>query len=355
MRHHPPRPRRRPAGFAPRVEILEDRRVPTCTAVQSGTTLTIDGTARSDTIQIGDSGTGNISLLCDGDMTPRLFSGVVQVNVHTRAGNDLVHYDLLGSISSLDALNVNFGSGPHQTDHFVAFLNGKTLFTGANYTIGVSGGRGSDNLSVNTGLDPNRTLVTTLSQGLVIPPFVAFQPGSTNFGSAPVVNIEQNAVMRLNLAGGRGKNHIVVNYEGTIAGNGGAVANPFAPTLNPGALLVALAGGPHNDVLITQILADADSGGRVGASEQGAPGDDALTLTVRQKRSTSVQQTQAIAVDARIDGGAGRHNSCDRTPNVLAFNCQSDVIEPAFLPNGEFSPPFPPPRVTQPGGPITPF
>jgi hypothetical protein len=350
MRQHPPRPRRRPAGFVPRVEVLEDRRVPTCTAVQFGNTLNIDGTARSDTIQIGDSGSGSLSLLCDGDPTPRLFSGVVQVNVRTRAGNDLVHYDLLGSIASLHGLSVNFGSGPHQTDRFVAFLNGKTLFSGANYFIGVSGGRGSDNLSVNTGLDPNRTLVTTLSQGLVIPPFVAFQPGSTNFGTAPAVNIQPNALFRLNLAGGRGTNKIAVNYEGMIAGTPGAAANPFAPAVNQGILSVSITGCPHNDLITTHILADADSAGLVRASEQGAPGNDNLTLTIRQQRGTSVVPGQVIAVDGRIDGGAG-HNHCDRTPNVQAVNCQSDVLEPATLPNGEFSPPFPPPPLSPFGGP----
>jgi hypothetical protein len=338
--------RRRPVGFTPRVESLEDRCVPTCTAIQFGSTLNVTGTVRADTIQIGDDGVGEISLLCDGDQTPRLFNGIVQVNVRTLAGKDLVHYDLLGSVSSLHGLSVNFGGG---NDRFLAFLNGKTLLSGADYRINVQGGRGNDNYAVNVGLDPNTQLVARLSQGLVIPPFVPFLPGGLSGGTTPVVDIAQNAIFRLNLAGGRGNDTINVNYEGIIAGNAGGPANPFVPASNPGTLQVSIRGGKGKDVFVTHILADATSAGRVRATEQGGPRNDNLTLTVYQQPTPGTSQGQVVNVSARIDGGPGI-NHCTRTPNVAAVNCRFDTLEPVFLPNGEFAPPFLPPGITPPFG-----
>jgi hypothetical protein len=344
--HHP---RRRPSAFAPRVECLEDRCVPTCTTTQFGGILTIRGTFRADTVNIGDDGAGNLSLLCDGDTTTRLFHGVVQINVRTLAGRDLVHYDLLNNVSSLHGLNVDLGAG---NDRFVTFLNQKDLFSGADYRITAFGRTGNDNLAVNFGLDPNNALVAQLSQGLVIPPFVAFAPGSVNFGSTPGADIGLNAIFRLNLDGGIGNDTIGVNYEGTIAGNSSLRPNPFVPALNAGVLAVSVNGGTGNDRITTNILALTGSAGLVRASTAGGVGDDSLTLTVYQQPATSPQVSQAVVVSARLDGGPGTDH-CDRTPNVTATGCEFDKLELAILRDGTFAPPFQPGAATQPVFPGT--
>src|SRR5262249_16535207 len=180
----------------------------------------------------------------------------------------------------------------------------------------------------------------------------AFLPGSISFGTGPVVNIAQNAHLGVNLNGGRGSNTITVNYEGTITGSAGTVANPFNPAVGTaGTLSVVVNGGPAPDTLLTRILANTSSAGRGFASEAGRAGHDNLALPVYQQPLNGTPTTQVINVGAHIDGGPG-HDHCDRTPNVSEVNCESHTLEPVFLPNGNFAPPFVPPGgVTQPGVP----
>ncbi len=323
----------RPSRFAPRVELLEDRCVPTCTAFAANGLLTIMGTAGPDTIELGDDGS-TISLLCDGKTSPQLFGGVRQVNVQGRGGNDTVRYDLFVSLGTRRALNVNLGAGD---DRFLAFLNNNDLGTGGNLGLNVQGGTGSDRLRFEFGKDPNTALTSTLSQGLLIPTFQSFAPGAVNFGTTNGVDIALNASLRLNLNGGPGDNAIAVDYLGTIAGNtaggigGGTptpVVGPGGITQNPGTLAVNVTGGGGSDVLVSRIIAQAGSTGRVQARESGGAGEDSLTLTVRQVQGTALQPG-SVSVDARLDGGPGIDH-CDRTPNVIGVNCEFDHVEPAF-------------------------
>lgn len=341
MSLYPPR-RRRPTGFIPRLEVLEARYVPTCTTTQSTGVLTITGTAGPDRVQIGDSGNGSISVLCDGDTTPRLFRGVSQVNVQTHGGNDTVHYDLLGNVVALHAIRVNLGAG---NDTFVAFLNGFDLNSGADYRINVSGGHGRKNMNVQFGQDPNTALVTTLTQGLnTAPTFPTFPLGGVGLGNTPGVDIPAGAIFRLNLNGGNSADRILVNYEGIIAGQP-ATTTTAVPTaangINPnqGTLAVSINGGGGNDTVTANILANSGSLGRVLARENGDAGNDNLTLTIYQQQGVILPFTTGagVGVNAQIDGGPG-HNRCDRTPNVLGIHCQSDVLEPATRLGGLFAP-----------------
>jgi hypothetical protein len=333
MTLHRPSPRRRPAGFIPRVEFLEDRRVPTCTAFQAGGLLTITGTSPRNVLQIGDDGGGSVALLCSGDLTPRLFHGVSQINVKAGRGST-VHYDLFGTVNTPHALTVNLGAG---RQNFVAYLNSNGIGNLGNDRITVNGGRGNDRMLVQFGADPNAQLVSELTKALSTPPFPNFSQGVIAFGITPGVDIAQNGNLRINLNGGPGNDTIAVNYEGTLAGSPPTVANPFAlgvpgvAGLNPGTLTLNLNGGAGHDVIAAQVLALAGSTGRVVARENGGPGNDGLGLIVRQEQvATAAAQQNSISVDALLDGGAGR-NSCTRTPNVLEINCQSDTVEPAFV------------------------
>jgi hypothetical protein len=341
MSLHPPR-RRRPAGFRPRLEALEVRCVPACFTTQSGNVLTITGTAGPDRIQIGDSGNGSISVLCDGNSTPQLFRGVAQVNVQSRGGNDTVHYDLLGNVVALHAIRVNLGAGK---DTFLAYLNGFDLNSGADYRINVTGGPGRKTMNVQFGPDPNTALVTTLTQGLnTAPTFPTFPLGGVGLGNTPGVDIPAGAIFRLNLNGGNSADRITVNYQGIIAGQPGTPgtagttgANGISPS--QGTLVVSINGGGGNDTVTTNILAGSGSLGRVLARENGGAGNDNLTLTIYQQPAAILPFANAagVGVNAQIDGGPG-HNRCTRTPNVLGIRCQSDVVEPSFLVGGVFAP-----------------
>ena len=325
MRRRRLRPHGRSAGFAPRLEALEDRCLPAGIFTQLGGLLLITGTSGPDDIRIGDAGTGQISVLSGLQTNPQIFNNVTRIRVRTLGGNDSVHYDLLGTANTPRSINVDLGAG---NDRFVAFLNGNALGAGADYRLAVNGGAGDDRLRFDTGNDPNRTTVAQLSNGLSFP----FAQNSVNGAGPPRANIDLGAALRLALNGGSGNDTITVNYEGTLAGSPSPTATPFPTGLltNPGTLTVLTSGGSGDDVIATSILADANSGGRIVAREFGGPGNDDLTLAVRQQVVAGLRPTFPF-VDALLDGGPG-FNRCRRTPNVTARNCQIDVLLPAFVP-----------------------
>src|SRR5688572_12421460 len=82
-----------------RVEQLEDRCVPACTITQTGTApnvvLTITGDNTNNNVQISDDGAGNITLACDGVISPAI-PGVKDIVVDTKKGADAVFYTLAG-------------------------------------------------------------------------------------------------------------------------------------------------------------------------------------------------------------------------------------------------------------------
>ena len=326
MRRRRLRPHGRSAGFAPRLEALEGRCLPAATVTQVGTLLTITGTSGPDDIRIGDAGTGQISVLSGPQTFPQIFNNVSRIRVRTLGGNDSVHYDLLGNANTALALDVKFGAG---NDRFVAFMNGNALTAGADYRLTVNGGAGNDRLRFTSGNDPDRATVARLSEGLALP----FAQSTPSVGGTPRVDIALGAALRLTLNGGSGNDTIGVNYEGTIAGSSSTTGTTFptGPAGNPGILSVVANGGSGNDVITTRLIADANSGGRIAARDLGGPGNDDLTLTVQQRLVAAGQVPTFPFVDALIDGGPG-FNRCRRTPNVTAVRCQSDVLEPGFLP-----------------------
>src|SRR5262249_8071473 len=107
MSRHRPRPTRRAVL---RLEALEGRDVPSCTASLNPATgtLTVTGTKRSDAIVIQDDGTNNagaVTVRCGATtlFTSGPTAGVDQVHsvvVHTRNGKDRVSYDLTGTLAS---------------------------------------------------------------------------------------------------------------------------------------------------------------------------------------------------------------------------------------------------------------
>lgn len=344
MTRHPSRPRRRPVGLQLRLEVLEDRCLPTIIA-QVGTLLTITGTSGPDLIRIGDAGTGQVSVLVGpvGRQTfPQIFNNVTRIVVRTGGGDDTVHYDLLGNVTASRSLDVDLGAG---NDRFVAFLNGNDLGAGVNYALNVKGGAGNDRLHVDAGNDPDRATVAQLSEGLVLP----FAQAGGNTGGAPGVAIPIGAALRLALDGGSGNDTITVNYQGFIAGS----PIPGGRAANEGTLAVLTNGGPGNDVIVTHITTDANSGGRILARELGGPGNDDLTLTVRQQGAPPGLVPTFAVVDALIDGGPG-FNRCRRTPNVAAVHCQSDVLLPPLLPTDFPGGVIPPGGLSPRSGPAAP-
>src|SRR5262245_19808275 len=105
-----------------RVEQLEDRCVPACTITQTGAApnvvLTITGDDAANNVQISDDGAGNITLACDGVISPPI-TGVKDIVVTTKKGADVVFYTLAGDMTLNQTRNVavDLGDG---NDFFLA-------------------------------------------------------------------------------------------------------------------------------------------------------------------------------------------------------------------------------------------
>ena len=78
--------------FAPRLELLDDRVVPSCTITQDAGLLRIEGDNKSNDIQIVDDGT-TVTVTCDGGASEE-FTDVTEIEVRGGNGKDAVTYDL---------------------------------------------------------------------------------------------------------------------------------------------------------------------------------------------------------------------------------------------------------------------
>jgi hypothetical protein len=210
--------RRRRARLAPGLELLEGRallsgigsQIGISEGMSSGTpTLLILGTNKSDVINVTDNGTGqpgNVTVT-DGKgdrYTSR--TGIQEIEVVSRAGNDQISYTLTGPLMAVQSVLVYLGSG---TDSFVANVNGAVDNT-AGLDIEGYAGSGTDTMTINQS--------GQIMEGTFIP-YLAAGPGRdtlTYNGTGP---INGNASINPAFSGGGGNDTIVSNYSGTIDGN----------------------------------------------------------------------------------------------------------------------------------------
>jgi hypothetical protein len=257
-----------PRPVRPCLEALEDRRVPTCTALQFAGSLTITGTDQADVIRIDDNGFGGVSVLCDTDVFARVFTGVTAISVNAQRGRDTVVYNLRGNVFNFRSLRVDLGSGD---DTFLAFFNSFDLPFGANFQMSVLGRSGRDTIAVDA------------TRG---------------------VDVGTGAVLGLDLRGGLGGDRIDLAHDGAINGALSAVAN----------------GGFGPDQVSENFNVAANSGGQLFARTLGGRAADALTLNVIQPPGVCIVPPCTLTLDAVLDGGPGT-DTCTATPNVRRFNC----------------------------------
>jgi hypothetical protein len=249
--------------LAPRLEVLEDRCLPSCTTQVSGGVLTILGDARANDIRITDNGTngaGSLTVQCDGVV--RSFNGIAKIVVNSREGADHVEYRLTGDLTVSREIDVNLGAGD---DVFLSNWFG-SVRSGVQLTLDVDGKAGKDLIAVD----------------------------ATNG-----VNIAPQAEVDVNLNGGLGADRIFMDHRGKLDG-----------TLDG-----LFTGGLGTDTIAVTADLAANSAGQLLAKVDGNAGNDDLTLQVNQAPGG------LAVVQAGIDGGAG-HDLCHRTPNVAAVNCE---------------------------------
>jgi hypothetical protein len=141
--------------FIPRLVALDDRSLPSVTFTLTGTTLQITGDDGGNTITITDTGTTNgITVVGDG-VTWTAPSDVSAIVVTTGKGNDVVEYDLVGTLSTTRLVSASLGRGD---DTFTANLN-RNLITGSSTNLGIS---------VDTGAGKDMTILN--AQGATVDP-----------------------------------------------------------------------------------------------------------------------------------------------------------------------------------------
>jgi hypothetical protein len=269
MRSSPPS-RRRPAGFRPHLELLEDRCLPAVgISIQPGNVLKIVGSNRNDHIQIFDNGTSSVNNVIVAADRTEFIPGVAVSNVvvRTRGGNDNVVYTQTGSLGRNIArlVNVFLGSG---TDRFHAQLPGG-LVTGSTLSIDVHGGSGSDDESIGGGGD-----------------------------------IAAGATLSVILDGGNAASRITTNYQAQIKGT----------------MVVFAAGGPGDDALHGTYTLNSGSTGALSIQFLGGFGNDDFFLNMRQ-----VSLLDRVSVSATVDGGPGS-NRAVVSSNVTTVRTQTTIL-----------------------------
>ena len=210
----------RPAGFVPRLEVLEDRWCPSVTLQTNGPELRIQGNAAADVISITDNGAGRVSVTANGKTSA--FNGITQVRIDTGDGNDMVDYQLTGSTVADHQVRIDLGSGTDSVSIRASGLQlaGKTEFD-------VSGGSGADTITADLAVQVTGQLKLGLQGGDgndIITANVALAARSTGQAEA-VVN------------GNDGDDRLTLNVTGTAASlkaqlKGDAGFDRFAATPN---------------------------------------------------------------------------------------------------------------------------
>jgi len=251
-------------SVVPRLERLDERAMPSVSAVAASGTLTIKGDHHANTIVITDDGTGHVTVVGDGQTTS--FEGVSYVRVTTGAGADRVEYDLTGDLSAPRAVDVSLGNG---NDTFVANVQGN-LLDGGSLILVSHGGNGDDQLSVE----------------------------------ATDVDVAAGAHLTANLYGQNGKDNLSVDYSGLLQGSATLSAD----------------GGNGKDVVSGNVSLNSATDPN---SETSTLSDGWLTLNfsggngVDQISASLSGETDLSSLLAVVDGGHGKdtfHTSDNLTP-----------------------------------------
>jgi hypothetical protein len=298
MTQHHSHPDSRKNRCTPRIEVLEDRCVPTCNFIVNGSTLLIQAPAgrmaTNDTIIISDnggSGPNNVAAFCGASFFPNV--PISNIQIIKGNGNDHIIYNLIGDLTTARRLDAILGNG---NNTFLAILR-RNLNPGANLSLNVLGGAGNDKLeAVMIG-----SLATNANMN------INFDGGGgnniLNVLSATFVNVAAGANLRINLNGDGNNDLVFSDYEGVMNGT----------------YQIRSTGGFGSNKIYQDIeLAPGSTGTVLPSSVVGGPGHDRLSFFVHNPGTASSNQLF-------INGLSG-FNRCVRTVNVAVFNCDTDLV-----------------------------
>lgn len=294
------RNRRKVAAIA-NLECLEARQLMAANPAQvgfqedgtSGTaTLYITGTNKADVIKIDDNGTGstgNITVTLGNGNVYTTKSGVAQIEVLGKGGDDQVSYNLNGDLVAPRVVLVDLGAGNDKfTDNLTGAINSTTGFD-----LEVYGGAGNDTMTTN------QTGATLLGNATI---YFQGDAGNDTLSYNGSGQVASGASLNPEFSGGAGNDTIQSNYAGVI--NGNYLYN------------LAADGGAGNDNIVANVALAAGSTGSVGsalatpAAVEGGAGNDTIRFAVAVDPTASQPKVYAVAV-----GGTGK-DIVSRTANV---------------------------------------
>jgi hypothetical protein len=135
----------RATRFVPQLESLEVREVPAIQILNTGHTLQIIGDAQANTISILDNGQGTISVSVGTEQFT--LTGINNVKIDTRAGDDTVNYKLTGPLEVTESIEAWLGKGSDTS----SFNFGHGIASDGNLTLKVHDGTGADQNTVKIG------------------------------------------------------------------------------------------------------------------------------------------------------------------------------------------------------------
>jgi len=265
----------RSTSFKPRLEVLEDRQVPTVTTSFNAATgaLTISGDKRANLIDIVSDGAGSITVTGDG-VTTGPFFGITSLNVKAGSGNDRITYTSPGDVFNGGAFNVNIDMGGG-SDTFIADLGATSFNNGTTANFNVKGSSGADNVRI------------------------------TGFNGGVVV--DATSTLNLNIAGNGGRDFIDTNFTGELDGT-------FNYNVTGGS-------GKDNIRAIFNSLDDTDAvAGRLNIKVKGGSGSDNYVIILNE----SAPGAGLVTANARVDGGS--KDNAFITPGVVVKGVKAKNI-----------------------------
>ena len=292
----------------PQLESLEDRCCPSGVTFHSHL-LALTGDSTNGTMIVRDDGRGDVQVTLDGHRSS--YSGVQQILINSKTGDDTINYALTGKLTESEQLTLNLGSAGD-----LARLDYSKGVSAPGLKVNINGDGGDQNVTALFGPVTNTNLQVDANLGDGFDHFTALFNGDVT-GRADV-NVRVN--------GGRGIEGVVVQDHGAIAataqvnvglnlGSNNNTSHVDYTGKLSGKLAINVQGGPQWDWLESTINLTPGSTGSLYDHELGGAGSDLLILMIHDPGS------HLKSLDALINGQAG-FNTAVHTPNVRVLNAR---------------------------------
>ena len=296
----------RAGRFTPQLETLEDRCCPSTVTFHTHI-LTLNGDANNNTMIVRDDGHGDVKVTLNGRTTSA--SGVQQILINSKGGNDDIDYALTGKLTTSEQLKLNLGNGNDRVR-----LDYSKGVSAPSLKIDVDGGGGDQDITALFGAIANTDLDVSANLGNGWDHFSAFFNG----------NLTGAANVDVNVHGGRGIEGVNVQIDGNIGAAAKLGVEAFLGTQNStlhvnykgqldGRLAILEQGGSSWNWMETHVDLLPGSDGSLYVRELGGADSNLLLLNINTAHS------HLRSLDAVVNGGRGV-NTTVHTANVRAIN-----------------------------------